>query len=352
MATLNDISRETGLSLSTISHVLNGRPGFSAQTRDRVHAAARKLNYKPNLMARGLRGSRGTQMVGLVWSLGRPEAQMIIRMVGQRLWQQGYAMQMHESMSSDAMVLEALRDLNSRGVEAVVVQHYIGMLKNRDILKQLEKFKSVVLVSINITDGAISGPWDTIIQDAAPAVESLMDYWARTGRKRPALMGTRDLIERFEQPLTSFKKKLVEHGWSDEDFIIDKGTAGNFGQYVDSYIEAIDKQFHGRHFPYDAVLCVGDDGAGAMHYWLGENGYKVGQDVSVAGYVLNPITISLLRRLHPCSSRDWMTHPFHSRRKLSVHHFNGARRQGPLSEFAAGHSYQRGFSNADSSSRK
>lgn len=284
MATLQDISQETGLSLSTISHVLNGRPGFSDKTRKRVLAAAKKLNYKPNLLARGLRNSGGIQIVGMLWSLGRPEAQTIIRSVGQRLWRQGYAMQMHESMSHDAVVLDALEDLNRRGVEAVVVQHYPGMLDNEAIVEQLEKFKAVILVSINITDGAVHTHWDTVFQDAGPGIAQVMDYWAATGRKRPALLGNAQLLNKYAQPMEMFRSRLKAHGWPASDFIIDKGQTGEPGHFVNFYVDALDRQFAGQPFPYDAVLCVGDDGAAALHHWLGERGVEVGRDVSVIGY--------------------------------------------------------------------
>lgn len=47
MATLQDIAQEANVSPSAVSMVLNGRPGISPGTRDRVEAAIRKLNYRP-----------------------------------------------------------------------------------------------------------------------------------------------------------------------------------------------------------------------------------------------------------------------------------------------------------------
>src|SRR5207249_2774515 len=64
--TIRDVARVAGVSLSTVSQVLNGRAGYaSADTRDRVLAAARDLNYRPNALARGLVTSR-TGTLGLV----------------------------------------------------------------------------------------------------------------------------------------------------------------------------------------------------------------------------------------------------------------------------------------------
>ena len=56
-ATLADVAQLAGLSITTVSMVLNDRPNtrLSAEAAERVRAAAAKLNYRPNPAARGLR---------------------------------------------------------------------------------------------------------------------------------------------------------------------------------------------------------------------------------------------------------------------------------------------------------
>jgi len=54
MATLKDVARETELTVSTVSRVLNNRGYISEETRNKVYAAMKKLNYQPNELARSL----------------------------------------------------------------------------------------------------------------------------------------------------------------------------------------------------------------------------------------------------------------------------------------------------------
>ena len=54
MATIKDVSKETGLSIGTVSRVFNNRGYISQETRDKVEAAVKKLNYQPNALARSL----------------------------------------------------------------------------------------------------------------------------------------------------------------------------------------------------------------------------------------------------------------------------------------------------------
>ena len=66
--TIRDVAAAAGVSLTTVSYVLSGRPGgntrISQPTRDRVRAAAHKLGYVPNRAARGMRRGR-TEVVAV-----------------------------------------------------------------------------------------------------------------------------------------------------------------------------------------------------------------------------------------------------------------------------------------------
>jgi LacI family transcriptional regulator len=65
MATLLDISRRVSLSPASVSKILSGQPGFNEDTRQRVQAVAKELNYRPNLTARGLRDNK-SYLIGLL----------------------------------------------------------------------------------------------------------------------------------------------------------------------------------------------------------------------------------------------------------------------------------------------
>lgn len=65
--TIGDLAQRLGLSKASVSYALNGQPGVSAQTRTRVLALARELQWYPSSSARALSGAR-TGVVGLVLS--------------------------------------------------------------------------------------------------------------------------------------------------------------------------------------------------------------------------------------------------------------------------------------------
>jgi DNA-binding LacI/PurR family transcriptional regulator len=66
--TLRDVAQRSGVSVTTASRIINGRESgvpIRDETRERVLTAAAEMGYKPNLLARGLRGSRSS-LIGVI----------------------------------------------------------------------------------------------------------------------------------------------------------------------------------------------------------------------------------------------------------------------------------------------
>lgn len=57
-STITDVARHAGVSIKTVSRVLNSEPNVTAKTKDKVQAAVKELHYRPNFSARSLAGSR------------------------------------------------------------------------------------------------------------------------------------------------------------------------------------------------------------------------------------------------------------------------------------------------------
>lgn len=66
MTTLKDVAEHVGVSVQTVSNVVNGRDVVHPTTRDRILAALEELNYHPNMIARGLRHRRSQTLGFLV----------------------------------------------------------------------------------------------------------------------------------------------------------------------------------------------------------------------------------------------------------------------------------------------
>lgn len=65
MSTIRDVARQAGVSIATVSRVLNKNPRVKPHLRTRVEQAIRELNYQPSALARGMR-SQTAQILGVI----------------------------------------------------------------------------------------------------------------------------------------------------------------------------------------------------------------------------------------------------------------------------------------------
>ena len=65
MATLKDVAAKSGVTVTTVSRVLNNRGYISDETRKKVYAAMKELNYQPNEIARSLSKQKSTT-IGII----------------------------------------------------------------------------------------------------------------------------------------------------------------------------------------------------------------------------------------------------------------------------------------------
>jgi DNA-binding LacI/PurR family transcriptional regulator len=120
-ARLHDVARAAGVHVSTASRVINDAHDASVrpETRERILAAARSLNYRPNAMARGLRLSTTGAIGFLVPSLRNPVNSPVARSAVARAWERGYVVLLAEDSGDEAA---------QAAYERLVVQHRIDGL--------------------------------------------------------------------------------------------------------------------------------------------------------------------------------------------------------------------------------
>ncbi len=76
-ATIRDVAKEANVSVATISYVLNGKESISEETQERVRSAIAKLNYVPDLSARGL-SNKNSKLIGVVVPQTEPGSRLML----------------------------------------------------------------------------------------------------------------------------------------------------------------------------------------------------------------------------------------------------------------------------------
>lgn len=118
--TIEDISRHTNLSRGTVSRALNNRSDISEQTKQRVLAAVRELQYVPSHAARALATGRRYAALVLVDDAGTAFAGSFLRGVTRRAREDRYAIQMLETSPAADEWVDYLRTLVTERVDCVL----------------------------------------------------------------------------------------------------------------------------------------------------------------------------------------------------------------------------------------
>ena len=137
--TIYDIAKEAGVSASTVSRVINGKPGIGEKTRKKIQNLLKKYNYIPNEAARSLSTSE-TRLIGiLLEDIRNVHHALIAYTLEQALTARGYAGIILNTGTSDSAKEEYIRLLTARNVDGVIL---VGSTYQNTFMKQLIRSES------------------------------------------------------------------------------------------------------------------------------------------------------------------------------------------------------------------
>ncbi|MBM9466448.1 LacI family DNA-binding transcriptional regulator [Nakamurella sp. YIM 132084] len=182
---LRDVAERAGVSQTTASYVLAGRRdmGISATTEQRVRHAAREMDYRPNLMSRGLR-TRGSDTIGLLSDVIASEAFAgdIVRGTLATAVLHGHQLFIGESEGSVAVERTLVHSMADRGVKGFV---YASMYTRRATISKVLREHPVVLLNCVSTGRALPAVVPAEREAGRAVARVLVDH----GHRRIALVG-------------------------------------------------------------------------------------------------------------------------------------------------------------------
>lgn len=121
MATLKDVAKEAGLTVTTVSRVLNNRGYISDNARQKVAKAMEKLNYRPNELARSLQ-NKSTNMIGvIVPHIRHPYFSEMISNLEHEAYKKGYRILLCNSQCEDEREKDYIEICTSNRVAGIVL---------------------------------------------------------------------------------------------------------------------------------------------------------------------------------------------------------------------------------------
>ena len=271
---LKDIARDLGVSVVTVSKVLRGANDISEETRQRVLKRMSELNYRPNMMARGLSSGKSFTVGLVVPDLLHPFFAEFAKSLNSVLRRNNYGLILTSSEEDPALEQQEIRTVLARGIDALLIascqptlQGFYGLEDQRTPFILIDRNFPLLRANFIGTDDHLAG---------VLATQHLLDI----GRKRIAHIAGPELATGHDR-LLGYKTTLAENGIKPPDsYIVVNSQVEEMGEHAG--YQAMRELLSLDPRP-DAVFCYNDLIAiGAMQSAL-EAGLSIPEDIAFVG---------------------------------------------------------------------
>ncbi len=287
---IKEIARLAGVSVATVSRVINNSESVKSATRERVHAVMKEHNYIPSATARDLSFQRSAVVAAVVPDLKNPFFYGLIEgitRVADKNHYQVLIFNTNEDADKEYEVLQAIRERNVAGI--LITAAGVRDERTTMLLKEYQQSGTpVVLVDRYIEGGE---GMDTVMADNETGSYEATCELIRQGHERIAIIaGEKTLSPVYEREL-GYRRALAENGISIRKKYIAYGN-----QMADRSYSCM-KKLMSLSKPPTAVFCGNNQmSLGALRYMF-ENGMRAGDNVAIIGFddidVLNDVGIPL-----------------------------------------------------------
>ena len=276
--TLHDVARLAGVSIKTVSRVLNNERYVSKAKRQRVEAAVEQLNYRPNMAARTLSGAK-SYLLGFLAPAGAPMyIDRLLRGALDACKKNNYHLvpEIYETQTDD--VLAKVKALcTSTALDGAVLAP--GLCDSPPVLAYLRE-RGIPYVGISPSI-SIDAPYVQI--DEEGAMYAMTRHLLKLGHERIAFLGYQPGWMFAERRLQGFRKAMEEAGVTvPAKYIGESWFTFRFAQ------ERAEKLL-GLKEPPTALVAVNDETAVGAMVAAYKRGLTVPKDVSITGFDDSPL---------------------------------------------------------------
>jgi LacI family transcriptional regulator len=275
------IAARAGVSVSTVSRIVNGQldranPGTVA----RVKALVDEFDYRPDKIARALKGGRSRVVAMLAPNLDNPAMGAIATSTEAALRAAGYVMILCDTHDEPALQDEYLDAMRAQSVEAYVV---VSAVASASLSAFLERGEPIVLVGRREPPGARRAPFVGI--DNRAAGRAAAAFLAGAGAETMALLHTSLASSAIADRVAGFLTGLDETDFDRKQLRV---VGSSHLQHLHAGYEAARRLAAHEGWP-SAMFCVSDLMAYGVYRHAGEQGVRVPEDCVIAGVDDSPL---------------------------------------------------------------
>ena len=284
--TIKDIARELKISVSTVSRALQNHPDISERTKEQVRDCARRLNYKPNLMASNLRTSKNTTIGVVIPELNHHFFSSILDGIEQTANEAGYNILICQTGEDVQKEVRSVQTLISSRVAGMLV----GVSKQTAQLYHLQEVLDNAIPLVLYDRPCPSLKCDQVVSDDYMGAFNAVEYLIQTGKRKVMYLSSSFQLEVSRRRYQGWRDALLRYNIPiTDDMLIECDTRSKAIIATPSILQRDNRP--------DAIFCVNDDCAAGVLHVAQILGVKIPEELSICGFSNAPICRATLPML-------------------------------------------------------
>lgn len=285
--TINDVARLAGVSMKTVSRVMNNEPSVKKKTFDKVMAAVKELDYQPNLAARSLAGTKSFA-IGLVYD--NPNAYYVIDMqngVLSRCRDEGYELVIHPCDDNKGNLLAEMKTMISRSrIAGLVLTPPLSEREDvTDLLEEMNiNYVRVLSGNDETEERPINKKPNSIYVNDRFASFQITQHLIDHGHKRIAFIAGDEEHKSTSERLAGYKEALSKNNLPLDEALIYQGTYS-----FESGVEGV-KSLVAHNSKLTAIFACNDEIAAGALFAARLMNYAIPEQLSIAGFEDSPFS--------------------------------------------------------------
>jgi len=275
MATIKDVAEQAGVSITTVSRVLNNKvKGYMREeTGQKVRKVVKELGYIPDPRARSLRGLE-SGVIGVILPEGvNPFYQELAHAITEVCYKEGYGLLLCSSENDVKRELSYIKLLQNQKVDGIIIS--TDHLSAEVINELIKKGTSIVLVDEDVPEANAPAIFANNYQGACLATQYLIDLGHRSIAFIKGPMRALSCRERYK----GYCHTLLKSGIKVEEALIEEG-----GMTYKSGYKTMKSFLQDRDDKFTAIFCSDDFMAlGAMRA-IQDEGKRISDNYSIVGF--------------------------------------------------------------------
>lgn len=224
-ATISDVARKAGVSIATVSYVMNGTKQIHKETVERVYQAIRQLNYQPSMAARSLM-TKSTQIIGvLVSDISNPFFSPVVRGIEDIAKSAGYVVMVGNSEEEFSKTRQYINILAQHRVDGLIISPISGF---EELGKTLEHL-NIPTVLVNRRIQGIHA--DVVETDNELGAYQATRHLCSLGHTRIGLVSGPTEVSTYSDRLNGYRRALAEAGLPEVEELIRIGRYDHASGY-------------------------------------------------------------------------------------------------------------------------